>query len=149
MSTDSQDPLRDLKRVIDAAIESLWESSDAEVLQETQAAGEDPLVTADHARGLLLGAVRAHRRHLMTQARTEYEQQVVALQQRAVALPATAAERLALLTATLAHQPELQSALTIQHRELRSLPDDDVTSYLRQFAELGVLDAPWEPDGDS
>ncbi len=36
--------------------------------------------------------------------------------------------------------PQAAGMLTLQFRDLESLPDEDVTSCLRQLAELGVLD---------
>ena len=55
-------------------------------------------------------------------------------------LPATPEARFALLVAAVRGKPWLSDMLTVEHRDLRGLPDDDVVSYLRQLAELGVLD---------
>ena len=54
-------------------------------------------------------------------------------------LPEAAAERRALLAATLTRRPELRSLVTAAARELKDLPDDDVSSMLRHLAALGVL----------
>ncbi len=74
-------------------------------------------------------------------ARAVYESSVTAISSRTYNLPRDNSERRTLLNAVLAQKPDLQSlALTAQHRELKDLTDADIESFLKQLAELGLLD---------
>jgi hypothetical protein len=61
-------------------------------------------------------------------------------------LPETAAERMQLLNVILRERPDFQPiVMTAQHRNFTELTDEDVTSFLRQLKDLGLLDMPASP----
>lgn len=140
MSTRKPDSERELDRVIDGIVESLFAASDSEIEEEARQAGENISESAEETRQLLLDAVRKHRRLTLSKARSEYNEQVKALEERSYDLPPTPEDRMDLLLLAIQSQPSLGNALTVQHRELKDLSDEDVESYLRQLKELGVLE---------
>lgn len=129
-----------LERVVGAAAESVFEASDEEILEDLRLAGEDPVEVAARAEAVMMKAVADHRAGLRRRARQEYEERVATLRQRDDRLPGTEEARLALLALAIHAHPRLRKVLTVQHRDLKGLPDEDVSSYLRQLAALGVLD---------
>jgi hypothetical protein len=52
---------------------------------------------------------------------------------------ATPEERRALFIATLAQASQLQSAFTMQHRDLSEFSDEDIDANLKKFHQLGLL----------
>ncbi len=143
MSDQRTRPEDELVRIMDAVAESALKESDAEILEEVRQQGQDPKQAAEQVRNILRQAVKSYRQHKLIEAREQYQRSVAAMKERVYSLPRTAKERLQLLSATFQIRPELQSLLTAQHRELKSLTDEDVVSYLQQLQELGVL-TPYE-----
>jgi hypothetical protein len=87
-------------------------------------------------------ALKGLRQRRLHEARTRYESVAKELSARPYELPDNKSERRALLGAFLARQSDLRSvAFTAQNRELKDLSDSDIESFLRQLAELGLLDA--------
>ena len=139
MSDQRTRPEDELVRIMDAVAESALKESDAEIFEEVRQQGQDPKQAAEQVRNILRQSVKSYRQHKLIEAREQYQRSVAAMKERVYSLPKTAKERLQLLSATFQTRPELQSLLTAQHRELKSLTDEDVVSYLQQLQELGVL----------
>jgi len=131
----------ELERVLDRIAESIFSATDEEILEDARAAGEDPESVAREQKALVLSVIQKHRKTVLAVARQKYEQQASRIRERSCNLPETEEGRLELLVAALQFRPGLENALTVQHREFKSLSDQDVESYLRQFEELGVLAA--------
>jgi pyruvate kinase len=129
----------ELIRIMDEITESVLEETDTEILEEVKQQGQDPSQAAQHIRDLLRQAVKSHRQRKLMQAKEKYRRAVISMKDKVYNLPKTAEERLRLLAALFHAQPDLQALLTTQHRELKTLTDDDIVSCLRQLQELGVL----------
>ncbi len=141
MAREPRDDEERLERLVGAAAEAVLEATDAEIESEILASGLDPDEVAKDVRNVLLTAVDRHEgRERLRRSRTEYESRTAKLRQRAHRLPATPRQRRNLLAFVFRAQPQAAGMLTLQFRDLESLPDEDVTSCLRQLAELGVLD---------
>lgn len=115
--------------------------SDDEVLAEVRADGDDPdqiAMQVDEA--LMRGFHEAQRKKLQV-AVQEHAQRVTELAKKTPTLPATAEARRTLLGSVFAQQPAIRTAiLTVHHRDLTGLTDNDVQGYLEDFMALGVLD---------
>ncbi len=140
MAGDRHDPLAALERILSGIVDSILDAPEEEIDDDLRAVGEDPEKAAMRARQLALDAVQQHRARRRESARRQFDDQQEALEARDYDLPGTAEERLALLASAVRGKPWLGDMLTVEHRQLRSLTDEDVVSYLRQLAELGVLD---------
>ncbi len=130
-----------LERIIGGAAQSVLEATDEEIEAEVRAEGLDPAEAADDVRGVLLGALeRFHGKERLAHSRAGYESRVSAMREREHDLPAMPQDRRQLLALAFRARPQAARMLTLQFRDLESLPDEDVASCLRQLAELGVLD---------
>lgn len=128
-----------LMRLFDALADSVEEMTDEEVLADAREAGEDPKAVAAQVAGIIEKSIRAQSERRRLEARRAYEAAVEALARRKHALPATARERRSLLIATVTQNPGIRSAVTLRHRELKTLSDEDVAGYLEKLSELGLL----------
>ena len=128
------------RAIMRALAESVADASDADILEDAQSAEEDPLKTAEGVRQVLLDGLGKFRKKRLAEARSSYERDVGAFGDTAGFLPASIEACRELLRRVFEEKPEYGEALlTAQHREFRSLSDDDVVSYLTQLHVLGVL----------
>jgi DNA-binding ferritin-like protein (Dps family) len=114
--------------------ESVAQMTDDQVKEEFRA---DP---KPRTKEILKAALEDCRKQKLREARAEYESATKELSSRSYNLPHDKREQRALLSSILSRQSELRSlAFTAQHRELKDLTDEDVESFLRQLADLGLL----------
>lgn len=143
MVREPRDVEESLERIVGGVAEAVIEASDEDIEAEVRSEGLDPAEVADDVRNVLLGALERHRgKQRLERSRTEYKARLTEMQGRAHRLPATKQQRRQLLAQIFSARPQTAGMLTLQFRDLESLPDEDVTSCLRQLAELGVLDDP-------
>lgn len=114
--------------------ESVMALSDKEILEEY--AADSPPKTKE----ILRSAAKAYANQKLQNAKLKHQQMSSQIQSHSFEMPATASERRELLNAVLASQfTNNLGELTVQFRELASVPDSDVESTLRQLEILGVL----------
>jgi hypothetical protein len=142
-----RDHVEDLNAILDALSESVLEESDDHLLAEVRESGQDPNALLAHVKGVLRQAVKQTQQRPLRDARKAYEARRSALQQNSYALPASADERRALFMNVVAQNPSVGGMLTAHFREFDKLEDEDITSCLRQLADLGLLDESSERDG--
>lgn len=140
MTTDARDHELELKRVVDAIAVSVLEASDEEIEEEVRAAGDDPDGSAERLRGRLLGLVEKQREQQLVAAREAHQRKQAAAREEELELLGTPEARMELLVAAVAAMARRRAPLTLQHRDLESLSDADVTRLLRQLSKLGALD---------
>ncbi len=140
MASDRDHERQELESLLDGIVETVLDAPEEEIDDDLRALGEDPEKAAMRARQLALDAVKQHRAGRRERARQQFDTEQQTLDSRGYDLPETPAARLALLVAAVHGKPHLSGMLTVEHRDLRGLPDEDVVGYLRQLAELGVLD---------
>jgi hypothetical protein len=127
-----------LKRLFDAIADSVEEMTDEEILAEARDMG-DPKAQVARVADIVETSVRAHSERRRLEARRQYEAAIDAMSRRRYTLPPTAGERRTLLLAAVTGNPGIRSAVTLQHRELKTLSDEDVAGYLKKLIELGFL----------
>jgi hypothetical protein len=114
---------------------------DKEIVDDATAEGVDIKSEAADVRGVLLTGLQRAKRARLGRARAEREKIVASLKISTATLPATPAERRALLGRVIQRKPQMREAImTIQHRNFESLSDDDVEGVLKQLEHLGALD---------
>ncbi len=131
------------RHVIDRAAESVLDATEEEIQEEMRLAGDDPEEAAERLRAKLLDAAERGRKHRVGIWRKRWQRSVARIEALEHQLPETPAERLDLLYTVVEAEPELRQMITVQHHELKDLPDEDVSRYLRQLADLGALDDLW------
>lgn len=116
--------------------ESVAQMSDSQINEEY---GDEP---ESRTKEILKAELKELRKQKLREARAAYESAAGRLSWHSHDLPLSSSERRALLSGILSRRPELGPlALTAHHRELKDLTDSDVESFLKQLAELGLLDS--------
>jgi hypothetical protein len=135
---DKRDDEEILARLDEDLAEAILDLSDEEIADAIKADGENPATVAASARSLIGQAIDRRAEALRRKARKDYEAAVVALTQSPLRLPHDPKARRSLLQAAASRQRSV--GLTLQHRDLTSLSDEDVESQLKKLHELGFID---------
>jgi hypothetical protein len=115
--------------------ESVAELSQEELKKEY---GNEP---TPNIKQIMRSALKELKQKELRTSRADYESTLAGISSREYRLPKNPTERRVLLASVLSQRPDLRSvALTAQHRDLTDLTDADVESFLKQLAELGLLD---------
>lgn len=130
---------KELGNICDALAKSVLEMSDEEILAEAQDDGDDIATAAEEVRQVLRASLKAHKQRRLIEAHQQYEEKMLAMFQREYSLPVSPEDKRALFLGVLNTNPQVNSALTMQHRNFKELSDEDIESYLKQFVELGIL----------
>lgn len=140
-----RDYVEDLQAILDALAESVVEEREDQLLAEVKESGQDPNALLAHVRDVLRQAVKQTQQRPLRDARKAYEARRSALLQNSYALPESAGERRTLFMNVVARNPSVGGMLTAHFREFDNLDDDDITSCLRQLADLGLVDDRSDP----
>jgi hypothetical protein len=128
--------------IMNALAEFTFEMSDEEVEAEIREDDDDPEGSGGQVKKIRHEAIKAHQQRHLLEAQQQYAERIAAMKEKKYDLPESPEERRTLLMAFLSNRPEIGSAvLTAQHRDFKDLTDADVESYLKQFHELGAMDA--------
>lgn len=138
--TKSRNYEEELRHLCDAMADTVRRLTDEEILEQAHEDGIDAHAVAEELRAMAQSTSESVRLRPLRAARAKYERDAASLKNVSWRLPEAAAERRALLENTLTRRPELLGFVTAAARELKDVPDDDVTSMLRHLAALGVLD---------
>jgi hypothetical protein len=129
-----------LEALIDALGESVADAPEEEILEEAKLSGIDVKVEAARLKAMMLSTVREHEQKQLRTAREGYTKEAARIQAGVYRLPKTPEKLRALFSFVLARQPQYAELFTAQHREFKDLTDADIEGYLRDLAELGVLE---------
>lgn len=129
-----------IRALLAAIADSVATAHNDEIIADALDRGEDPAKIADAVRSVLASSIKEFKQREFLAAKKEYASARAALSAHTRQLPDEPAARRRLLNALIAQQPQLGLALTMQHRELTALSDDDVTTALEELAALGALD---------
>lgn len=113
--------------------ESVAEMSDDQITEEF--AGDPEPNTKE----IFRAAIKECKMESLRTARAQYESASLEMSVRSYNIPQKKSEQRALLAAIFNRRPDLR--LTAQHRDLKDFTDADVESFLKQLAELGLLDS--------
>jgi hypothetical protein len=144
--TDRKNYDEQLSAIMNGAADSILELSEEELIAEEREAGIDPNKEAERIRDVLRRASKMHRLRRLKAAEHVYHEHVRRLKGSQHLLPDSPKKRRELLAAVFASKPDMRPLmLTAQHRNFDQLTDGDVESFLKQLAELGILDS-FEPN---
>lgn len=133
MTNSQRNPEEELRNLMTALAESVFEADDDEIL--------DGSIDKEKTRAALLAGVRAIKQEQMADAREEYKRAISSFEGKGTKkVEGTKQEKLGLLTCVLASRPQFREALTAQFRDFQDLSDADIDSYLKQLSELGAID---------
>jgi len=127
-----------LEALADAVGESILQEIDEEILEELRLVGINPDAEATRLKALMLDRVKLFQQRKLRAAREGYGREIAHLDRKSYSIPTTAPERRQLFSFLL-QQPRYAELVTAQYRDLESLTDNDIETYLEDLAELGVL----------
>src|SRR5262249_50749588 len=110
-----------------------------ELLHEAQAAGRDTKTIADKMRNAAAAVLKEFEQRKLSAARQTWQERSQPAQKPSERIATTPEGRRSQLLTILEANPEIGEAVTTQHRDFRSLSDEDVEGALEDLAELGFL----------
>ena len=120
--------------------ESVLEMSDQQILSEAEEVFDQAYVAADRVREVLQSSVKAYRQRHLFEALEEYHREVAQLREKRFEFPSTPEGKRQLLGSVFQRFPQMQNTfLTVQHRDFKSLSDEDIESFLTQLKLLGAF----------
>lgn len=128
-----------LARIFDHLGEHIRSVPSDELLEAAREDGRDPGEVNSRIKGILSKEFKSQQQKSLAEAREGYKRELTRISESHFDLPITGKERRNLFLATLAQAPQLQSAFTLQNRDLSELSDEDIESHLKTLAQLGVL----------
>lgn len=131
---------RGWEAILNDVAEGFLELSDEDALTQTEQAGDNVAATAAGVRQLLLGEVKAFRQARLQEALVEYQRNAQRFREGTYPIPKEPADRRQLLSALFQRLPQMgQNALTLQHRDFKTLSEADIEGLLKQLEALGVF----------
>jgi hypothetical protein len=128
-----------LDKILDFLGDHIRSAPEDELVEAAREEGRDPGEENTRLKGLLLEKLKSHQQKKLAEAREGYERELASMSEGDCNLPDTPEERRALFMATLAQVSQLQSAFTMQHRDLSEFSDEDIVANLKKFHQLGLL----------
>lgn len=128
-----------LDKILDFLGDHIRSAPEDELVEAAREEGCDPGEENTRLKGLLLKKLKSHQQKKLAEAREGYERELASMSEGDCNLPDTPEERRTLFMATLAQVSQLQSAFTMQHRDLSEFSDEDIVANLKKFHQLGLL----------
>src|SRR6266536_6340248 len=122
--------LEKLTSLLDTIEESMIQTPDEEIIEETRLEGKDPDTIADHVHQLITSQVKNYRQQKLRAAKEGYRQSLSEGTRRFRPIPESPPERRALLTNILNTRPDVPREITVAWRQSQYISDDDVASLL-------------------
>ena len=131
---------KDICSLFAALADNVESVSDEELLAEVRDDGCNPEEVGHEMRVFIENTVKAFKQRALIAAKEQHQREKARLTGAALRVPPGAGERLQLLNTIIARQQQAGRMLTAQNREFREMTDEDVESWLQQFAALGLVD---------
>jgi FMN phosphatase YigB (HAD superfamily) len=149
MSVKKQWTIEQAENFLDQISDSIGAASPGEIEEDVLSSGEDVEALAAQTRAALLAGVKKFQQQKLHHARQRYKEssQRIESRERRIA-PSVEARRFQFFDLLKAN-PGIQSALTMQHRDLGSLTDGDIESALEELDALGAIEDLGEKNNES
>lgn len=128
-----------LAALMNALADHTEHASDADILGDVPHGRDERKAAATAVRSILQGAIKTFRSERRRKAAEEHVLAVGRLAAHRAKLPASTADRRALLGSVVGKRPQMPEGMTLQFRNFASLSDADVESALKQLDALGML----------
>jgi hypothetical protein len=128
-----------LQSLMDALGDSILQETDEEIIEDLRQAGIDPEAEAGRLKTMMLNTVKEFQKRHLRAAREGYTRQMERLEKKTYSIPDDANERRQLFS-FFVKQPQYAEFVTTHYRDLESLTDNDIKTYLEDLAELGILE---------
>jgi len=139
MSDKNNSALKNLDAIIDELGEDLFQMTDEEYL-EYKKDQEQITNDASHVRNIFHAADKLFRKKSLSVARENYENEKAVENSCKDKVKRHIKSLRTLLEETLSSDPQLQSGLTFQNRNIEDFTDEDIELAVSQLLELGLID---------
>jgi GrpB-like predicted nucleotidyltransferase (UPF0157 family) len=144
MSANKRWTHEEAERVLDQIAESIEKGDAVEIAGDLKESGQDLSDLAAETKAAALDGIKHFRQQRLHRARQRYQESSSGIERRARLFGGSPEERRRRFFSALESNPDLKSALTMQHRDLSGLTDEDIDTALDDLEALGVLE---ESDG--
>jgi hypothetical protein len=128
------------EHVLEELAASIEAAKPAELAEDLSASGHDLNEIASSMKTAALSGIKQFQQRRLHQARQRYQQNSSRIGHRSQGLAASSDGRRTQFFALLKANPSLKSAVTLQHRDLSELTDEDIESALEELDLLGALE---------
>jgi hypothetical protein len=139
MSAKKRWTREEAERVFDHLADSIETGDAAEIAADLKDSGHDLNDVASRMKAAALAGVKEYRQQRLHHARQRYQESSLKIE-RTRHFGGSREERRQRFFSVIAARPELKSALTVQHRDLKELTDTDIDSALDELEILGALE---------
>jgi response regulator of citrate/malate metabolism len=136
------------EHVLDEIAASIEAATPSEIEEDFHAANEDLDAIAGNMKSAVLEGIKQFQQRRLHQARQRYQESSRQIERRPRRVASSTDARRVQFFALLQANPGVQSALTIQHRDLNALTDQDIESALEELDALGAIDDLGETPND-
>lgn len=140
MSDKKRWTLEQAEHALDQIAESIEAAPSKEIEEDVLFSGRDADALVAQTKNALLEGVKKFQQQRLHQARQRYKESSQRIECRPRRVASSAEARKAQFVALLRNNPSIQSALTVQYRDLSSLTDGDIASALEEADALGALE---------
>src|SRR5258708_4768656 len=127
----------EVEHILDHLAESIEAASPEELFQEAKDAGVDTKKISEETNETLLAALKCLEQEPLHRARQQYRSNLANIESRNKRIANTPKSRREQFFSLVSRNPVLGRKLTMQHRDLESLNDEDITTALEELDILG------------
>ena len=127
------------EHVLDEIAASIEAATPSEIEDEFHATGDDLDAIAASMKSSVLAGIKQFQQRWLHQARQRYQESSRQIERRARRVASSPDARRTQFFSLLQANPGVKSALTVQHRDLNVLTDQDIESALEELDALGAI----------
>ncbi len=137
---------KETERILEELAASIESAEPTEIAADLKDGGFDLSEVESRMRAAALSGIKVFKQKGLHRARERYQESSARIERRARGLTGSSADRRRRFFHALETNPGIRSSLTVQHRDLNEMTEEDIDSALEEMEILGVLG---EPDDDA
>ncbi len=130
------------ERILEELAVSIEAAEPAEIAADLKDGGVDLIEIESRMKAAALSGIKTFKQKGLHRARERYQESSARIERQARGLTESSADRRRRFFQVLETNPEIRSSLTVQHRDLTEMTEDDIDSALEEMEILGVLGEP-------
>jgi ABC-type branched-subunit amino acid transport system ATPase component len=123
-------------RLLDSMLDFLEHAPDAEFLAFLADTGRDREALSQVVGSAISSALKTHGKHKRVAAKAQFAESIASYERRRAELPKTVAEKMGLFARLLMDNAAAGMRTSLAHRDLSSVPEEELDSLLIQLIEL-------------
>ena len=140
MSANKPWTFEQAEHVLNEIAESIEAAKPNEIEEDVLSSGEDLDSIAIKMKGAVQAGIKKFQQQRLHKARQRYQENSRNIEQQPRRIASSSEARRVQFFSLLQANPSVQSALTMQHRDLNALTDADIESALEELDALGAIE---------